>query len=248
MFTPDVVSLRQFYASPFGDAVRVMIMRSIHRFWGDIRKDALLGVGYVAPYVDSYMAQAGPLVIAMPAQQGAVYWPSEGPNRMFLTHESELPLQENSVNRVLLIHSIEHSDQLAWMMREAWRVLTPGGRVLAVVPNRMGFWARSSRSPFGYGRPFSTAQLRDLLIEHDFTLTRSATALFIPPTYSGVLWRFAPKIEKLGRLFCRFIGGVVLMEAEKQVYAAIRQGAAAKHGYRVATIAPKPVMGRQHPG
>ena len=243
MFAPDVVNLRQFYASPFGQAAASLIAASLRHLWPEVRGDAMLGIGYATPYLEPYLGQTSPVVMCMPAAQGAAYWPAGRANLVFLAHEPELPLQESSINRILLVHSVENSEQLSWMMREIWRVLTPGGRVLAIVPNRMGFWSLSSKSPFGYGRPFSMAQLKDLVAEHQFTLTRSSSALFIPPMRWRFLWRAAEKIEKAGKLLCPFIGGVLLIEAEKQIYSTIRQPVHAKQGYRVHIPAKPAVTG-----
>ena len=242
MFAPDVVSLRQFYASPFGENARALIAASLHALWPSAKEDALLGIGFATPYLDDYLGRGMFVAACMPAKQGAAYWPPSKDNLVLLAHESELPFAENSMNRVLLVHSVENSEQLSWMMQEIWRVLTPGGRVLAIVPNRMGFWARSSRSPFGYGRPFSLAQMRDLMSEHQFTPTRSRPALFLPPTHSQLLWRIARKIEAVGHMFFPFIGGVWLVEAEKQVYASIRQPALSRRAYGFARPATQTAM------
>lgn len=244
MFAPDVVSLRQFYTTPLGEAARVLVSRCIQSLWPEAGRDTLLGIGYPTPYMDAHLQAGAPALVCMPAAQGAVYWPPARDNLVFLAQESQLPLPTDSINRIILIHSIEHSDHLSWMMHEIWRVLTPGGRVLAIVPNRLSFWSRSPRSPFGYGRPFSTAQLRTLLAQHQFTLMRNRTALFTPPLYWRWLWRISGKIETAGRFLCRPLGGVLLLEAEKQLYAAIKQPAVVRQGYRVAVPSTTPALSR----
>ena len=244
MFAPDVLSLRQFYSSPFGEAVRALIARSLADLWPQARGDVVLGIGYTTPYLEAYLDQGAPVMVCMPAQQGAAYWPPTRGNLVFLSHESELPLKENSVNRILLLHSVENSEQLSSMIKDLWRILTPGGRLLAIVPNRLGMWSRSSRSPFGYGRPFSMTQLRDLMTNQQFTLTRSSSALFIPPTHMRILWRIATKIETAGKWLCPFFGGVLLIEVEKQLYASIRQPVTVRKGYGVPVTATNPVLGK----
>ena len=245
MFLPDILALRQFYATPMGQAVRVFMGAALSSLWPKTGEDAMLGMGYCLPYFDPQKAGRGPIIVGMPAQQGAAVWPDSGGNRVFLSHESELPLADHSMHRVLLLHSLEHTEQLSGMMDEVWRVLSPGGRVLAVVPNRMGFWARSSRTPFGHGRPFSMTQLRDLLAHHQFTVTRTGSALFVPPTRWALLWRFARQIESLGRRFCPFLAGVLLIEAEKQVYAAIYEPVRVRRRFRLPLPAGAvPAMGR----
>lgn len=246
MYTPDVVNLRQFYATPMGQTVQALIARSLQSLWPNANGDTVLGIGYCPPCLDYYVTQSANVMVCMPAHQGAAYWPQSQPNLVVLTHESELPFPENSINRILLMHSVEHSEQLSGMMAEIWRVLAPGGRVLAVAPNRHGTWSRSSKSPFGYGRPFSMAQLRDLMAKNNLTPTRTSSALFIPPIRLRALWRFATKIETLGKWICPFFGGVIMVEAEKQIYAAIRQPVERRKAYRLAPVpAPNPALGRQ---
>lgn len=236
MFIPNVVNLRQFYATRLGQRVHGILTLAIQHFWPAVGEDMVLGIGFAGPYFDYYASDQTNLFIAMPAHQGAVFWPHAKQGRIFLCHESELPLPNDSVNRVLLIHSVEHTEQLSWLMREVWRVLAPAGRVLAVVPNRNGLWSLSSKSPLGYGRPFSMAQLRDLFASHDFTLTRSSSVLFTPPTHMNMLWRLSPFFEKIGRLCCPFIGGALLVEAEKQLYAAIKKPITERRSMRQAVV------------
>jgi len=243
MFAPDILSLRQFYATPFGEEVRSLIAGSIESLWPDIKGDVLMGVGYATPYLDNYLTRTTPIIACMPARQGAACWPAADSNMAFLSHESEFPLRENSVNRILLVHSFEHSEPLTSMVEEMWRVLTPGGRMIVVAPNRLGFWSRSSGSPFGYGRPFSIMQLRDLLSENQFTHTRSSSALFLPPLPIRLLWRLARKVERMGKCLCPFLGGVLIIEAEKQIYASIRQPVTVRKKYNVPKPANQPALG-----
>lgn len=241
MLHPDIVQLKQFYATRLGASVAELIAQSLTRIWPSAHNDAMLVIGFGAPYAATYLSQATPLVVAMPAEQGALAWPSAEANHVVLTHDAELPLQNNSINRVLLVHSIEYSEQLNAMMQEVWRVLVPGGRVLAIVPNRMSFWSGSANSPFGFGRPFNALQLRALLTHHHFTLTRSASALFAPPLLARLSPRFSLKIESLGRALWWFLGGVLMVEAEKQLYASIKEPVMAANPYRLAVRARRTV-------
>ncbi len=243
MFAPDIVTLRQFYATRFGQDICRFIGRRIHALWPGAKGDVVLGIGYCTPYLEHYLPEAAVVSVCMPAEQGAAYWPPQDGNVVFLGHESELPFRENSINRIMALHSFENTEQLSWMIEEMWRVLTPGGRVLIIVPNRAGFWCRNSRTPFGYGRPFSMAQMRHVLSEHQFTVTESSSALFMPPIQLRFLWRAAAKCEKIGRLICPFLGGVLLMEAEKQIYASIKQPAHARANYMPPMRAENPALG-----
>jgi SAM-dependent methyltransferase len=137
-----------------------------------------------------------------------------------LADEADLPLPDLSFDRVLLVHAVECSEQLRSMLREVWRVLADGGRILVVVPNRRGIWARFERTPFGIGHPYTVTQLSRLLRDCMFTPVCAAGALFVPPSHSRMMLAAAPAWEKLGdRWFPRF-AGVNMIEATKQIYAA----------------------------
>ncbi len=195
---------------------------------------SFLVVGYGVPYIEPYLKQSAQLMLAMPANQGAAAWPNSSPNRVLLVNEADLPLQNNSIDRVLLVHSIEYSEQLNALMQEVWRVLTPGGKVLAIVPNRVSFWSGSTKTPFGFGRPFNVLQLRSLFITHHFTILRTASALFSPPFVTQISTLLSAKIERIGRLLWWFLGGVIILEAEKQLYASIKEPVFVGNKYAVA--------------
>ncbi len=216
----DVVDLRDFYETRLGQVTRHMIRRSVRSLWPDVRGQRVLGLGYATPYLRQMTGEAERVIALMPAAQGVVHWPPEGPGAVALADETELPLPDVSVDKVLLVHGLESSEYLRAMLREIWRVLTGEGRLLVVVPNRRGIWARIERTPFGAGHPYSRAQLSRLLRDNMFTPTRTDRALYVPPTRSRTLLRWAGAWERMGHGWFPTFSGVILVEAGKQLYAA----------------------------
>ena len=157
----------------------------------------------------------------MPAGQGVVKWPTTRPALSALVDENELPLTDSAVDRVLLVHALEMTNDPAALLREVWRVLAGGGRLLAVVPNRRGLWARMDTTPFGHGRPYSRSQINQLLRETWFTPTGWSEALYVPPVNRGWFLRSAVAWERTGASLSAPFAGVHLVEAVKQVYRAI---------------------------
>src|SRR6185295_20330143 len=102
-----------------------------------------------------------------------------------------------------------------------WRVLAPEGRLLLIVPNRRGLWARVDTTPFGHGRPYSRSQLTALLRETWFTPVGWQEALYVPPVARGWFLRSAVAWERTGATISAPFAGVHLVEATKQVYRAI---------------------------
>jgi SAM-dependent methyltransferase len=217
----DVVDLRNFYAHPLGTVARRFIGRGVRRLWTGSAGLRVLGIGYATPYLGLFREDAERCLAFMPAAQGVVKWPSARPTLVALVDESELPLPDAAIDRVLLVHALELSNDVAALLREVWRVLAAGGRILAVVPNRRGVWARMDTTPFGQGRPYSRSQLTHLLRETWFTPTAWGDALYVPPIDRRWFLRSALAWERTGATMSAPFAGVHLVEATKQVYRAI---------------------------
>ena len=233
----DVVDLRDFYRSALGQVARRMIRRAVQRVWPDLHGMRLLGLGYATPFLSALSAETERTIAVMPASLGVLGWPPEGPNVVALADEGELPFADYSIDRVLLVHALETSDEVRGMLKEIWRVLAGGGRVLIVAPNRRGIWARLDRTPFGSGRPYTQSQLSQLLRDEQFTPIGSDTALFVPPATGRMVRRSAAAWERVGRRWFPTFAGVLLVEATKQIYA---KPAAAREPRRRLVYAPAP--------
>lgn len=216
---PDVTDLHEFYGTLLGQQMRRALRRRIREIWPNLSGFRLLGLGYAVPYLRPFGEETERVLAMMPASQGVMHWPAENPNLAVLVDETELPLADYSIDRVLLVHGLETTEEIGPMLREIWRVLAPGGRLLVVVPNRSGLWARFEHTPFGQGRPYSQSQLSRLLRENDFSPLLSASAVFLPPSHRRTLLRMAPAFERFGRRWGNRVAGVIIAEAIKQVYA-----------------------------
>lgn len=216
----DVVDLRDFYQTPLGKTAQRMIRRHVRAFWPDTRGLRVASLGYTTPFLGLFRAEAERTLALMPAAQGVLHWPRDGKGLTTLVDEAELPLPDVSIDRFLLVHALEHTHQLQPMMREIWRVMAPGGRLLVVVPNRTGIWARLERTPFGHGHPYTVGQISRLLKDSMFTPLAHSGALFMPPLRSRMMLAGATAWEKAGLRWFKTFGGLVIVEAGKQIYAA----------------------------
>src|SRR5215510_9861793 len=217
----DVVDLRNFYAQRLGTVARRFVGRGVRARWADTRGMRVLGIGYPTPYLGLFREEAERCLAFMPAGQGVMKWPTNSPTLAALVDELEMPLPDSAVDRLLLVHALEMAHDPGAFLRECWRVLAPGGRLLAVVPNRRGLWARMDTTPFGQGRPYSRSQLTHLLRETWFTPTAWGDALYVPPIARGLFLRSAVAWERTGAALSAPFAGVHIVEATKQVYRAI---------------------------
>ena len=114
--------------------------------------------------------------------------------RSCLVEPDFLPLPNVHLDRLLLVHALEFEHDPGRVLDECWRVLDGAGRLMVIVPNRRGMWARAERSPFGHGRPFSGRQLHKLLKLH-FEPRQTHRAVFIPPLAGHFFQRFARRLN-----------------------------------------------------
>lgn len=228
----DVVDLRDFYQTPLGLTVRRVVGAQVRARWRGLRGGMVVGLGYGVPYLGPFRQDVACLAALMPETQGALVWPPVGPLLSALVQDRQLPLPDNSIDRLLLVHSLEATERPATLLREVWRVLVPEGRLLIVAPNRRSVWARIDATPFGHGRPYSRSQLERLLVESLFTPVSWGTALHMPPINRRVLLRSAPVWERVGSRLWPGFGGVLVVEARKEVMAPIGGKRAAARALR----------------
>jgi SAM-dependent methyltransferase len=216
----DILQLMHFYGSPLGQLARRVIDRQIARIWPNLYGQRLLALGYAPPFMPALAKMAERSIIAMPATQGVAAWPEAERNLATLVDETNLPFEDFSMDRVLAIHALEGAGDPAAMLQEIWRVMAGNGQLLLIVPNRMGLWARFEHTPFGTGQPFSAGQLHWLLQQNLFTPLRLHRLLYTPPG-RGKFWQAGSEsFEKFAPYVCRQFGGLLAIEARKEMYSA----------------------------
>src|SRR4029077_4355569 len=121
----DVIDLRDFYSRRLGIVARQLINRGIRRHWPHADGMRVLGIGYPTPYLGLFREDAERCVAFMPAAQGVLKWTTARPTLATLVDQFALPLPDAAVDRILLVHALEMSDDPAALLREVWRVLAP---------------------------------------------------------------------------------------------------------------------------
>lgn len=235
----DIVDLKGFYGSLPGRLAERSITMGLSALWSRLPDERLIGIGYAVPWLDRFAADAERTAAFMPAGQGAIGWPSGGPVATALVLEQQLPLPDAAIDRLLMIHHLEHVENPLEALLEAWRVLAPGGRLVIVVPNRRGLWARFEHTPFGTGRPYSRTQLTHLLQEAGFTPARWSDALHFPPFKRRSLLRLYRLFERFGRAVWPIFSGVIIVEAQKLLYQGRTTQARASRRILVPVLTPQ---------
>lgn len=245
----DITHVRAFYDKPLGQLVAQLLAAHLASYWPrhkpppkteqkpqNANPERIIGLGYALPFLETLWPQAE-LFAFMPPRLGSMVWTHTGTNtgthtgtvgnRACLMDESALPLADNSVDRILLLHMVEFAADPKALLGEVWRVLAPGGRVLLVVPNRYGVWAHSQHTPWSGGNRFSKRQIRRLLDKAEFVSLNWQACFLAPPAALHLTMRHARYAERAARHFAPALCGLLLVEATKQVYAPIGKPARA---------------------
>jgi len=152
--TIDVIDLRDFYSQRLGIVARRLINRGIHARWPSAEGQRVLGLGYPTPYLGLFREDSERCIAFMPAAQGVLKWPTARPTLATLVDEFSLPLPDAAVDRILLVHALEMSDDPEGLLREVWRITqllrqtwftpTGWGEALFMPPVAGGWFLRSA--------------------------------------------------------------------------------------------------------
>lgn len=235
---PDIVALRGFYASPLGGALKARLRRRLAHYIDKPEGEVIVGLGYATPFLRRFLdgAAAGTQVLSfMPARQGAIYWPVNGDNLTALIESDQLPLRDNTVHRIVMIHALENEAYPADLLRETWRVLAPGGQCIIVAPRRFGLWRFMGDTPWRGNTSFSRHTVKEVLRHVGFTWIHSEPLCVVPPSQHPVVTRSFQWIDQALSFLAPILGSIVIIEAEKQIYASISEPAKLARKKRVAT-------------
>ncbi len=252
----DAADLKQFhFQSRLGRLATKTLSARVAEIWPSVAGMSVAGFGFASPLLKEFRTQASCIVNLMPAQQGAHRWPSSEGNRSVLTADDAWPLPTDFCERILIMHGLETSESPSGLLKECRRVLAPEGRILILVPNRAGLWARSEATPFGFGRPYSSGQLDRQLQDHRLEPVRHSAALYFPPSERRFLAGASGVWEKIGSgMPMGFASGVLIVEAVKRVMQPIRPALAEKVTSSLKALeeitvpGAKPVSGREPVG
>lgn len=236
---PDIIDLRAFYDTTLGHMAERSITMALSAMWPRTPNERLIGLGYALPYLDRFRGDTERTFAFMPAGQGAIAWPMGEASSTALIFDEELPLPDSSIDRVLLVHALEFSENPGETLKELWRVLAPNGRLVIVVPNRRGIWARFEHTPFGSGRPYSRSQLLTALREANFTAGNISDALHFPPASRRWLQRSSMGLERVGRKLWPLFAGVLVVEAQKRLYQGLPVARRSSRRVFVPVLAPR---------
>jgi len=207
--------LRGWYRTPLGNALEVAELEAIREALGTLFGYHLLAVS--PPW------QASPL----DASRISHHWvmPSVATSGMadFFGAAQALPLTTDSLDTIILPHTLEYASHPHEVLREVDRCLVPEGHVLIMGFNPYGLWGLW-RLLYGWrrripwtGRFISQARLRDWLALLGFDTVSCRPVFFRPPSQRLANVQPLQVLDRLARHNWPFPAAAYLLLARKRV-------------------------------
>ena len=149
----------------------------------------------------------------------------------FVTAFEALPFPENSLDLLILPHSLELSQDPHATLREAERVLVPEGRLIICGFNPISLWGLKQKRSHLYkkfnlgelylpeaGEFISYRRLRDWLKLLNFEFESSEFGCFRPAVRSATMLQRFAWMDKLGSRYWPVLGAVYVVSAVKRVH------------------------------
>lgn len=150
-------------------------------------------------------------------------WREPHGGKVLIAEPEQLPLAADSLDAIVLPHTLDLAKDPHQVIREAERVLIPEGRLILTSFNPwslFGLWRlvlrRSERQPWS-GHFVSFPRLQDWLRLMGFAVERSEVLMFRPPIDRESVLRRLEFLETYGPRYWPMLAGVYVVQAIKRV-------------------------------
>lgn len=216
--------LRAWYEGRLGRLLLECERRELDEVLANLFGYYLLQVGAV---MDAYLLESSrirhQLVVdsAWPAEPCRA-WP--GQIASLCGRPQQLPVQSDSVDVVLLPHTLEFAPSAHEVLREVERVLVAEGHVVILGFNPWSVWGmrrllrgRRRRHAPWHGTFRGVYRIKDWLSLLGFDIVQVRPYFFRPPLQHETTMRRLEWLERLGRRWWPVLGGAYLIVAKKRV-------------------------------
>lgn len=212
-----LLSLEEWLESPLGREVAAREAQCLERMLADVFGYYLLQVGMTDAFGDAVRASPVRHRILLPlsARRGTL-------GTQVVASPDRLPVAGDSVDAVVLPHTLDFVNDARQVLREVERVLIAEGRVVVIGFNAVSLWGlwgliRGGRGRVPWcGRFITPFRVSDWLSLLGFDIERQEVMMFRPP-WPRTLFQRLCFLEPVGRRVWPPFGGVYAIRAVKRV-------------------------------
>lgn len=211
-------SLRQWFDTPPGSVLLKQESSALESVLSHVFGHYLVQVGF--PGLDRGAVNCSSVKYHVMVTPGT---PDGSPAGWIRAAPSKLPIATDSIDVLLLQHTLDFSSDPHQVLRESDRVLIPEGRLIIAGFNPWSLWGgwrffrrRSRRVPW-CGNFLSPGRLHDWLSLLGFEVESTMPLMFRPPLGQNLLLNRLSLIEKVGSRWWPIMSGVYLLVAVKRV-------------------------------
>ncbi len=211
----DSQKLCEWYNSPLGKLClkreRQLVQQACERFFGYHQLECLVHPSL--PIAEDSLL--GHRILAVPQ------WQPGFPESTLICESHELPLENDSIDLVVLHHTLDLSEDPHQSVREASRVLRSGGHLVIVGFNPYSLWGllrwlRRGVEPWNL-RFLSSSRVEDWLSLLEFRVKRPSLSMIEPPINNSHWLQRLGFMERWVRRLRLPIGAFYVSVAQKQV-------------------------------
>ena len=211
----NIENFKIFYSSFLGKSVIQIISKKIFLLWPDFNNSRNAVIGYGFPFLGIFKSNFQRLFFLVPKKFGLFNFSVDEKNLTVSVNEYTLPLDDLSIDRLLVVNCFEYLYNHKKFLREAWRVLEKDGEIIIVTPNTFGFWSFFYKKNLNSLRTFNSCELNLLLSNNFFTPLDIEYSLFLPPSKSRFLIDRLKLFEFLNNALTKYFSGVIIIKGKK---------------------------------
>jgi SAM-dependent methyltransferase len=206
--------LQRWLQTPLGESLLQQEARVVEEAFDGIFGEQCLQLGYWGDariFVRLARTQRCALITEFPRQEGV----------SAIGQLHRLPVQDDSIDAVILPHTLDYSDRPHAILREVHRVLRPNGQMIVLGFRPGGLWGLRRLVP-GAGLPpgelhlVSERRLRDWLKLLDMRI-HGMTGYFFRWPLPGLKGKASPQWERRGRRWWPELSACYMLSAQKRI-------------------------------
>ena len=165
----NIENFKIFYSSFLGKSVIQIISKKIFLLWPDFNNSRNAVIGYGFPFLGIFKSNFQRIFFLVPKKFGLLNFFLDEKNLTVSVNEQNLPLDDLSIDRLLVVNCFEYLYDHKKFLRESWRILEKDGEIIIVSQNTLGFWRFFYKKKLNSLKTFTPYELNLLLSNNFFT-------------------------------------------------------------------------------